>query len=117
VSTADARTARYAARLAIHAKIAELALAPRALAIPDFDGRTVHLVSRDMARPGWRVTRLDDRGPPGDSHAESFERVLDIAREYGDDMLRAVAVTPETVDAVAEGLGIVVMAELLKDVV
>lgn len=82
------RAAQDARWAAIHAKIAELA-------IPDFDCRTVHLVSLDMAIPGWRVTRLDDRWPAGDTHANGFEAGIQAARDYGANMLRAVAVTPD----------------------
>jgi hypothetical protein len=110
-------SAVQAKRDAIRARIAELALEPCLLALPDRDGRIVHLICRDHEKPTeWRDSRLDALGPSGHSIGPTFAGALVAAWDYGGDVMRAVAVTPETVDAVVSALGIVVRAEMPKEV-
>lgn len=97
------------------ATIAALAATPRELAIPDLDGRTVHLISREMDAPEvgssrWRSTWLDGTGVGGHSGG-TFEQALRSAYDYGADLARAVPVTPATVDSIVAGMGLVVGCE------
>lgn len=86
------------------ALFAGLSANPRMLAMPDHDGRTVHLVCRDPGDPTrWRASRFDEQGPAGHVGPTSFVDALDAARDYGADLSRATNVTPDTVDAVTAG--------------
>lgn len=105
-----------AARKAI---IAKLTADERDLAIPDLDGRTVHLISRQMYLPElapgrWRSTWLDSIGVGGHSTG-TFEQAILSAYAYGADMARAVPVTAATVDAIVAGMGLVVGCESPPD--
>lgn len=85
----------------IREQIAKLAEAPRMLAIPDPDGKTVHVISRDLEDPQrWRASRFDQLGPAGHVGPTSYASALRAARDYGADIMRAVEVTPQTIDAV-----------------
>lgn len=67
---------------AVREQIAKLAETPRMLAIPDPDGKTVHVVSPDLEDPKrWRASRFDQLGPAGHVGPTSFRDALNAARD------------------------------------